>query len=213
MLDVAFGTSPARVRTATLTKDVVHPLKGGVGWLVVNPLSPPRLWSTVTHAVTQAFEAVVTESYGPNNPMLVQRAVGAGAQAIARLQSVLVEPNLPLDAQLVGFVAHDHVVDVAISSGMRIFRARGPEPKRLLNNAQRSPGIVRGGLLVSTERLLQGDLFVFGSRDAFGMRSMGAVAALLSRRADAPPGEILEGALSSCRSGGVGAGLVVARVR
>lgn len=213
MLDVAFGASPARVRTASLSKDVVHPLKGGAGWVVVNPLSPPRLWSAVSTAVAAAFEGVVGDGYGPNNPMLVQRAVGAGSQAVVRLQSVLVEPNLPLDAQLVGFVVHDSVVDLAISSGMRIFRARGAEPKRLLNNAQRSPGIVRGGLLVSTERLLQGDLFVFGSRDAFGMRSMGAVAALLSRRADATPEEILEGALASCRSGGIGAGLVVARVR
>lgn len=213
MLDVAFGASAARVRNASIARDVVRPLPHGAGFVVVNPIAPPRLWTSVSNAVGAAFEGVVAEARAPHNPMLVQRAVGAASQAVARLQSVLVEPNLPLDAQLMGFVVHDGVVELAISSGMRVFRARGAEPRRLLNNAQRAPGIVRGGLLVSTERLLTGDLFVFGSRDAFGMRSMGVVAAMLARHADTPPSELVEGALASCRAGGVGAGLVVARVR
>jgi hypothetical protein len=213
MLDVASGASPARVRGVSLDKDIVRPLSSGAAWVVVNPLAPPRLWSSVAGAVAKGFESVVSDARAAVNAMMIQRAVGASAQAVARLQGVLVEPNLPLDAQLVGLVGHDNAVEIAISSGMRLFRARGAEPKRLLNNAQRAPGIVRGGLLVSTERLQRGDLFVFGSRDAFGTRSMGAVAALLAKSPDAPPAALVEAALASCRANGVGAALVVARVR
>lgn len=212
MLDVAFGATPTQVRNTPLTKDMVRPFSGGRGWVVVNPLSPPRLWSSVADAVARAFESVVVAGDTPGDAVRVQRAVGAGAQAIVRLQSALVEPNLPLDAQLVGVLGHDSVLDIAISSGMRVFRARGAEPRRLLSNAQRSPGIVRGGLLVSTERLQRGDLYVFGSRDAFGTRAMGAVAGLLQRSPDASPGALLEVALSACRTAGMPAALVVVRV-
>lgn len=213
MLDVALGTSPSKLRGAALTKDIVHPFARGRGWVVVSPLAPPRMWSHVTDVVARAFESVAVSDDGPLDAMRVQRAVGAGAQALVRAQSALVEPNLPLDAQIVGVLCHDSVFEVAISSGMRVFRARGAEPKRLLNNAQRSPGILRGGLLVSTERLQRGDLFVLGSRDAFGAQSMGAVAGLLARTPDAAPDALLKVALASCRASEIAAALVVVRVR
>lgn len=213
MLDVAHGSTPAQVRSSVIEKDMVRPFAGGRGWVVVNPLCPPRMWSTLADAVARAFEGTVLAGEGPGDAMRVQRAVGASAQAIVRLQSALVEPNLPLDAQLVGVLGHDSVLDIAISSGMRVFRARGAEPKRLLNNAQRTPGIVRGGLLVSTERLQRGDLYVLGSRDAFSTRPMGAVAGMLSKNPDASPESLLDAALSTCRTAGIPAALVVARVR
>lgn len=213
MLDVAFGNSPALLRGSALVKDAVRPFAGGRGWIVVNPLAPPRLWSRVSGEVSRAFEAIAVSDDGPIDAMRVQRGVGAGAQALMRLQSALIEPNLPLDAQLVGVIGHDSVLEIAISSGMRVFRARRGEPKRLLNNAQRSPGILGGGLLVSTERIQRGDLYVFGSRDAFGTRAMGAVAGLLASTPDALPEAIVNTALAGCRRDEIPAALVVARVR
>ena len=83
---------------------------------------------------------------------------------------------------------------------------------RLLGKAPRAPGISHGGLLVATERLLLEDLFVFGSREAVGMRSIGAIAGLLAQQERPPVNELCDAALAPCRSSGVGAALAVMRV-
>ena len=57
-----------------------------------------------------------------------------------------------------------------------------------------------------------GDLYVFGSRDAFGMRSIGAIAGMLAQRSDAPVADLCDAVLAPCRAGGLGAALVVLRV-
>ncbi|MBL8602525.1 MAG: hypothetical protein JNK72_11435 [Myxococcales bacterium] len=209
-LEVALGTSLARVRTAQITRDLALAGPDGHAFCVVAPLSPPRLWSTVNEAVRRGFFPALQEQKGINGGL--QRATGAAAQAISRLRGALVEPNLNLDAQLVGVVTQGEQVHLTISAGMRIYRARGGEPKRLLNNPQRTPGVSRGGMLLSTDRLLQGDLLVFGSRDAFGMRSIGAIATMLAQRPAARASELCEAALGPCRTAGIGVGLVVMRV-
>lgn len=211
VLEAATGASLANVRTAQINRDVVRACQNAKAWCVVTPLAPPRLWSMVAEGVAAAFEASLGD--GRSGTPGVQRALGAGAQCLTRIQSVLVEPSLTLDAQLTAFVAAGEAAHLTVSSGMRIYRARKGEPKRLLANTQRAPGLSRGGMSVSTERLAPGDLFVLGSRDAFGMRSIGAVAVLLAQRPDAPVQEICETALTSCRSNGIGAGLVVIRAR
>lgn len=165
----------------------------------------------VSEAVTSAWEKSLGDARG-GEPAL-QRALGAGAQAIARLQSVLVEPALPLDAQFAGFVSQGDAALLTVSSGMRIYRARGVEPKRLLAGSQRTPGLSRGGMAVATERLSRGDLFVFGSRDAFGMRTIGTLAALLAQRVDASAAEVCEAGLGPARTAATGVALVVIRVR
>ncbi len=174
------------------------------------PIAPPRLWQAVREVAQTAFFASLAENTGA---VPLQRAIGAASQALTRLQAALVEPNLSLDAQMVAVTVQGDAAHLTISSGMRIYRARDGEPKRLLNNTRRAPAISHGGMLVATERLLRGDLFVVGSREAFGMRSIGTVAGLLAQRPDASSAEVCESALSSCRTAGVGVGLIVLRVR
>ncbi len=210
-LDAALGTAPARVRTAHIDRDVSRACADARSWCVTSPLTPPRLWRMVTDAVGSTFETALGDGRG-GEPGL-QRALGAAAQAITRLQGVLVEPSLPIDAQFAAFVAAGDVALVTVSSGMRVYRARGGEPKRLLGASQRSPGLTRGGMAVATERLVPGDLYVMGSRDAFGMRSIGSLAALLAQRPDAPVREVCEAGLAPCRAAGAGVALVVLRVK
>lgn len=210
-LDVALGSSPARVRTAQITKDVSRAAASGLAWCVVGPVAPPRLWHAVSDAAADAFGATLGDARAGEADL--HRALGASAHAVARVQSVLVEPHLAVDAQLAALVHRRDAALVTVSSGMRVYRARGAEPTRLLATAHRSPGVARGGLAVATERIHRGDLFIFGSRDAFGMRSIGALASLLARRADASVAEVCEAALGPCRDAGIGAALVVLRAR
>jgi hypothetical protein len=209
--DVAIRSSPARVRTASVLRDVGRKGRGGGVWFVVAPIAPPRLWQMVNDAVAAAFDASIGDARG-GEPAL-HRALGATAQAIARVQSALVEPNLAIDAQFAALVALDNVVLLTVSSGMRVYRARSGEPQRLLDTPQRSPGLSRGGMVVATERLVRGDLFVLGSRNGFGTRSVGAIAALLARRSDAASREVCDAALDPCAAAGIGASLVTLRVR
>lgn len=210
-LEIALGSAKARVRTAQLLRDQARAGPTGNALCVVSPVGPPRLWSPIVDAVEQAFLQSVGDGRG--GTVALQRAAGAGAQGLARLQGALVEPHLGLDAQLVGFVAIADHAHMTISSGMRIYRARQGEPRRLLNSPQRAPGISRGGMLVSSEALLRGDLYVLGSRDAFAIRSIGAIATLLARSPEASATELCEAALAPCRSLGLGVALAVVRVK
>lgn len=210
-LEVALGSSLARVRAAQLPRDVARAVPLAPVFTVVSPTAPPRLWSWVADGVLKGFEKNLGD--GKGGAVLLQRSIGAGALALSAIQAALVEPHLTLDAQMVALSVEGAAAHIAISAGMRVYRARAGEPRRLLNSPQRSPGISHGGMLVATERLQRGDLFVMGSRDAFGMRSIGAVATLLATRPDAPPAELCEAALGPCRATGVGVGLVVLRVR
>lgn len=210
-LDVSLGCSLARVRGAQLTKDQGYAATSGRAWCVVGPVAPPRLWHAVAGAAGTSFGATLGDARAGEADL--QRALGAAAHAVSRVQSVLVEPHLAVDAQLAAFVFAGEAALVTVSSGMRVYRARGAEPTRLLSNAHRSPGLARGGLAVATERVQRGDLFVFGSRDAFGMRSIGSLASLLARRPDAAVAEVCEAALGPCRDAGIGAALVVIRAR
>jgi len=210
-LEIALGSSKARVRGALLGRDQARAGPTGNVLCVVSPVSPPRLWAPVVEAVERAFLQSVGDGRG--GTVALQRAAGAGAQGLARMHGALVEPHLNLDAQLVGFVALGDHAHMTISAGMRIYRARQGEPRRLLNSPQRAPGIARGGMLVSSESLLRGDLYVLGSRDAFGIRSIGAIATLLAQRPDAAAAELCEAALTPCRSLGLGVALAVVRAR
>jgi hypothetical protein len=192
-------------------KDQCYAAANGRAWCVVAPVAPPRLWHMITRAAGLSFGATLGDAR--NGEADLQRAIGAAAQAISRVQSVLVEPHLALDAQLAAFVHLGDVALITVCSGMRVYRARGSEPTRLLANAHRAPGIARGGLAVATERIVHNDLYVLGSRDAFGMRSIGALASLLARRPDASVTEVSEAALRPCRDAGIGASLVVLRAR
>lgn len=210
-LEVAVGSSPSTVRAGALAKDVAWASAKHPVFAVISPVAPARLWSQVTETVRVTLE----ESLGDGQKGLsaLERAVGAGAQSLGRLRSVLIEPHLSLDAQLVSMVIVGDQAHIAISAGMRVYRARNGEPQRLLNHAHRSPGITHGGMLVTTERLSRGDLFVFGSRDGFGMRSIGAMAAVLAQRPDASARDLCEAVLRPCRASGVSTGMVVLRVR
>jgi len=210
-LEIALGSSRARVRSTHLDRDQARAGPTGNALCVVSPVGPPRLWSSITSAVAKSFLEGVGEGRG--GTVALQRAAGSGAQGLARLQGSLVEPHLALDAQLVGFVALGDHAHMTISSGMRIYRARQGEPKRLLNSPQRAPGISRGGMLVSSEALQRGDLYVLGSRDAFAIRSIGAIATLLAQRPEAAAAELCEAALTPCRSLGLGVALAVVRVK
>jgi hypothetical protein len=210
-LEVAVGSSPSTVRAGALAKDVAWASAKHPVFAVISPVAPARLWSQVAETVRVTLE----ESLGDGQKGLsaLERAVGAGAQSLGRLRSVLIEPHLSLDAQLVSMVIVGDQAHIAISAGMRVYRARNGEPQRLLNHAHRSPGITHGGMLVTTERLSRGDLFVFGSRDGFGMRSIGAMAAVLAQRPDASARDLCEAVLRPCRASGVSTGMVVLRVR
>lgn len=210
-LEVAVGSSPSAVRATSLAKDVAwasreHPVFG-----VISPVAPPRLWSQVAETVRVTVEEKLGD--GQKGLTALERAVGAGAHALGRLRSVLIEPHLNLDAQLVAMVIVGDQAHIAISAGMRVYRARNGEPQRLLNHAHRTPGITHGGMLVTTERLSRGDLFVFGSRDGFGMRSIGAMAAVLAQRPSATAKELCDAVLKPCRATGLSTGMVVLRVR
>lgn len=216
-LEVALGTSLAKVRATQLACVAARAVSSVPVFAVVSPLAPPRLWSWVADGVLKGFEKNLTEvgesKVGKISAVQLQRAVGAGALALSAIQSALIEPHLSLDAQMVAVAVEGGAAHIALSAGTRVYRARAGEPRRLLNAPQRSPGIAHGGMHIATERLQRGDLFVFGSRDAFGMRSIGALAALLAARPDAPAVELCEAAIGPCRSAGLGAGVVVLRVR
>lgn len=210
-LEVAVGSSPSSVRAGSLARDVAWASPKHPVFAVISPVAPARLWSQVAETV----RVTVEESLGDGQKGLsaLERAVGAGAQSLQRLRSVLIEPHLNLDAQLVAMVIVGDQAHVAISAGMRVYRARRGEPERLLNHAHRTPGITHGGMLVTTERLNRGDLFVFGSRDGFGIRSIGSMAALLAQRPDAPAKDLCDAVLKPCRASGTATGMVVLRVR
>lgn len=209
-LEIALGSSPASVRASTMLRDGAAASPHGGAWCVVAPIAPPRLWQAVREVALKGFFTTLGDSTGA---VPLQRSVGAASQSLTRLQAALVEPNLSLDAQMAAMTVQGDAAHLTLSSGMRIYRARNGEPKRLLNSAQRAPAISHGGMLVATERLLRGDLFVVGSRDAFAVRSIGNVAALLAQRPDATSAEVCEALLNPCRSAGVGVGVVVLRVR
>ncbi len=210
-LEVAVGSSPATVRAGSLIKDVAWASPAHPVFCVISPVAPPRLWSLVAESV----RASAAESLGDGQKGLsgLERAVGAGAQSVGRLRSALIEPHLQIDAQLVAMVIVGDQAHIAVSAGMRVYRARNGDPQRLLNHAHRTPGITHGGMLVTTERLTRGDLFVFGSRDGFGMRSIGAMAAVLAQRPDATAKDLCEAVLKPCRASGVATGMIVLRVR
>ena len=210
-LEVAVGSSPATVRAGSLTKDVAWASPNNPVFCVVSPIAPPRLWSQVAETVLVTLERTLGD--GQKGLAALERAVGAGAAAVGRLRSVLIEPHLSLDAQIVAMVIVGDQAHIAISAGMRVYRARNGEPQRLLNHAHRTPGITHGGMLVTTERLTRGDLFVFGSRDGFGMRSIGAMAAVLAQRPSSSAKELCEAVLKPCRAQGMSTGMVVLRVR
>lgn len=210
-LEVAVGSSPSAVRAASLAKDIAWASPKHPVFAVISPVAPARLWSQVAETVRVTLE----ESLGDGQKGLtaLERAVGAGAAALGRLRAVLIEPHLALDAQMVAMVIVGDQAHIAISAGMRVYRARNGEPQRLLNHAHRTPGITHGGMLVTTERLSRGDLFVLGSRDGFGMRSIGAMAAVLAQRPGAPARDLCDAVLRPCRASGLSTGMVVLRVR
>lgn len=210
-LEVAIGSSPSAVRAGSLAKDVAWASPQHPVFCVISPVGPERLWSQLAETVRVSL----TESLGDGQKGLgaLERAVGAAAQSIGRLRSVLIEPHLSLDAQLVAMVIVGDQAHIAISAGMRVYRARNGDPQRLLNHANRTPGITHGGMLVTTERLSRGDLFVLGSRDGFGMRSIGAMAAVLAQRPEASAKELCDAVLKPCRASGISTGMVVLRVR
>ena len=210
-LEVAVGSSPSTVRAGSLAKDVAWASPRHPVFCVISPVAPARLWSQVAETVRVTLETSLGD--GQKGLGALERAVGAGAQSLARLRSVLIEPHLNLDAQLAAMVIVGDQAHIAVSAGMRVSRARNGEPQRLLNHANRTPGITHGGMLVTTERLSRGDLFVFGSRDGFGMRSIGAMAAVLAQRPDATARDLCDAVLKPCRSSGVSTGMVVLRVR
>ncbi len=210
-LEVAVGSTPAAVRSARLAKELAWASADKPMFCVVSPIAPPRLWRVVADGVRSATETAFVET--PGGTAALERAVAAGAQHLARLSSALIEPHLRLDAQLAAMVVSGDKAHIAVSSGMRVYRARNGEPQRLMNHGNRSPGISHGGLHVSTERLLRGDLFVFGSRDGFAMPSIGAMATTLAQRPEAPAKDLCDAMLRSCRSASVSAGVVVLRVR
>lgn len=210
-LEVAVGSSPSAVRSGSLTKDVAWASPHHPVFCVVSPVAPARLWNQVAETVLVTVERSLGD--GQKGLAALERAVGAGAQAVNRLRAVLIEPHLNLDAQIVAMVIVGDQAHIAISAGMRVYRARNGEPQRLLNHAHRTPGITHGGMLVTTERLSRGDLFVFGSRDGFGMRSIGAMAAVLAQRPASSAKELCDAVLKPCRASGLSTGMVVLRVR
>jgi hypothetical protein len=210
-LEVAVGSSPSSVRAASLAKDVAWASPRHPVFAVISPVAPARLWSQVAETVRVTLEDALGD--GQKGLAALERAVGAGAQAVGRLRAVLIEPHLNLDAQLVAMVIVGDQAHIAVSAGMRVYRARNGEPQRLLNHAHRTPGITHGGMLVTTERLTRGDLFVFGSRDGFGMRSIGAMATMLAQRPSSPAKDLCDAVLKPCRAAGLATGMVVLRVR
>jgi hypothetical protein len=208
--DVSFGSAPARVRTAHIHKDVGFACTTTHAWCVVVPLAPPRLWHMVSGATSSGFQRGLAE--GPVGEPSLQRALGVALQNIHKMQGMLVEPALPIDAQFGAIVVSGETLLVTVSSGVRVYRARKGEPKRLLAQGHRSPGLSRGGMSITTERPQRGDLYVLGSRDAFALRSIGALAALLAEHPSATSGDVTEAVLGPCRSAGIGVGIVALRV-
>jgi hypothetical protein len=146
--DVSFGSALARVRTAHIRKDVGFACTNNHAWCVVVPLAPPRLWHLVSGATSSGFQRGLGEGHA-SEPH-VQRALGAALQNIHQVQGMLVEPALPIDVQFGAIVVSGETLLITVSSGVRVYRARKGEPKRLLAQGHRSPGLSRGGMSITT---------------------------------------------------------------
>ncbi len=211
MLDAALGTSTARVRSVRIARDLARALPAPSVFYVTAPLGPPRLWAEISRAATTGFELALQDGTPPGESTL-PRAIASAARSIEGYQSTLLEPNLPLDAQFACFLHVGDRAHLMVSSGMRVYRARDGGPQRVLGRSHATLGIAQGGLPWSTEALHRGDIYVLGSRDAFGMRSTAAIVAALSRDRVVPVWDLCEAALGPCRTEGLGAALAVLRV-
>jgi hypothetical protein len=207
--EVAIGTADAQVRTARLRQALARGTGGTTAYVVINPLAPPRLWGRVADEVATAFERAVDGL--PPGPSLVARAAEAAGAAVERLRAQLIEPKLLLDAQLAVLAVGPEVMHIGLTTGVRIYRARGGMPERLFPRAPRPEGASAGGLFNASEPVLPGDLLVLGTRETFTVRSIGNLATVLSRAPRPPVSELCEAVVAPCRDVGIGGATVVLR--
>jgi hypothetical protein len=127
------------------------------------------------------------------------------------LRSCLVEPGLTLDVQVGVFMATRGVMTVALTRGVRVYRARGNVPERLFARVERPSGLSTGAPFLGSDSVAPGELLMVGTRDAFTVRSVSNLTTALSRPARAPVGELCDALVSPCRASGTGAAAVVLR--
>lgn len=207
--EVSLSSADARVRSAYARRGEARSTSGAPMYLVVQPIAPPRLWRMVSDDVSGAFERAVNGQ--PPNPATVRTGIEAAAHALTRLRSQLIEPHLTLDAQVGVLLTGPGVLHVAITAGVRLYRARGGLPERLHSKAARPEGIASGAPFTTDETVENGDLWMLGTRDTFSVRSVGNLAALLARSSRAPVHELCEAIVGPARDTVNGAATVVLR--
>src|SRR5262249_12096865 len=144
-------------------------------------------------------------------PAVVTDALEAMAEAIGRLRARLIEPEITIDARAGLLVTMPGAIHAALTSGVRLYRARGGMPERLWTQAKRPLGIASRELRPATEPTQLADLFVLGTRDAFSVRAIGNLASTLARAPASPAVTLCEAVVAPCRESGLAAATVVLR--
>jgi hypothetical protein len=181
----------------------------GTSFVVVNPVAPPRLWGWVGDAVLSALERSLEGQ--PASGASIQRCIEAATAAVGKVRAQLIEAHLTVDAQVGVLLLGTGSAYIALTSGVRLYRARNGVPERLYAKTGRPPGIATGQPQTSTESILPGDLFVLGTRDTFTVRAIGNLAAALARSQRTPASELCEAVMGPCRDAGIGAAAAVLR--
>ena len=144
-------------------------------------------------------------------PDMIKRAFDAANAALELLRARLVEPGLTLDAQVGLCVAAPGVITVALTRGVRVYRARGNAPERVFAGAQRPHGLSLGPPFLGSDSVMRGELLFVGTRESFGVRSVSNLTTTLSRSARPAMPELCEALVGPCRASGTGAAAIVLR--
>jgi hypothetical protein len=130
---------------------------------------------------------------------------------VTHLRSRLVEPNLTIDAHIAVAVVAPRVVHLALSGGVRAYRVRAGSVERLQPRAEEVRPLGVSAPHYATESFERGDWLLVGTPEAFTLRSVGALGALLGRGPDTSATTIRDSMLLSAHESQHGGAIAVLR--
>jgi len=208
-VEYAMGYADAQVRAMRVRREVAAMAPDGTAFMVASPNTSARMWRIVTDAVVKEFERLAAGQV-PGTATVLALASGM-ERAILWLRETLIEQRMPLDVSVGIAMPAGDSIHIAMCAGVRMYRARGNAPERVPSPTSSPEGLLNGPLVVTTEALHAGEVFVLGTREAFSIRAVGNLAQTLNRPGPRSVVELCDGVLDPCRSTGQGAAAVVIR--
>lgn len=191
-IEAAIGDARVRVRSALLPRDQSRMIGTDIA-VVLSPVAPPRLWGMLA---SSALDAIQRSTEGQTlNSALPSRSAEFATRAVSHFRSRLCEPNLTIDAHLAMAVVGPRVVHLALSGGVRAYRVRGTGVERLQPRAEEVRPLGLSAPHYATESFERGDWLVIGTPEAFSIRSVSSLSALLGRGPDTSPSKVRDSML------------------